>query len=77
MMKQVVLFDRGDHWEVIADYSGSSRHLMMSELEWKKEYAGSSYLAMRISQTAAVARCAPRGIGKWLKDWSGPYVVKK
>jgi len=74
-MMQIVAFDRGTYWEVIADYSGSPRHAALIEPVWKAEYANSpSYTAMRASQPGAVAMIGPVGVGKWLKDWSGPYV---
>lgn len=75
-MKQVAIFDRGDHWEVIADYSLSPRHASLSEEQWKSEFAGPGYEAMRTSQPGLVAAHAPKGIGKWKKDWSGPHVIQ-
>ncbi len=75
MMKPVVAIDRGAYWEVIADYSGSSKHAAMVEPVWKAEYANDpGYRAMRDSQVGSKAIFAPVGTGKWLKDWSGPYI---
>ena len=75
-MKQIVAFDRGTYWEVIADYSGSPRHAKLLGPVWAAEYANSpSYADMRNSQVGAVAMMAPVGLGKWLKDWSAPYVA--
>ena len=74
-MKQVAMFDRGDHWEIVADYSLSPRHGALSEAQWKAEFAGPAYEAMRTSQPGLVAAHAPKGLGKWKKDWSAPHVV--
>lgn len=77
-MKNVVVVDRGDYWEVFGDYSGSPRHAALSEPKWKAEYeTHPSYTAMRASQAGSFAMTAPVGVGKWLKDWSGPYMVPK
>lgn len=75
-MKQVVAFDRGTYWEVIGDYSGSPRHSTLSGAAWANEFANDpGYADMRASQPGAVAILAPRGLGKWQKDWSGPYAA--
>ena len=74
-MRQVVAIDRGNHWEVIADYSQSPRHAGLIGPVWAAEYTNSpSYKAMRDSQPGSVAILAPVGTGKWKKDWSAKYV---
>lgn len=74
-MKRVVMIDRGDHYEVIGDYSLSPRHACLSSEEWSKEFASHpSYERMRLEQKGAVAGIFPRGTGKWTKDWSARYV---
>lgn len=73
-----VLIDRGDHFEVIADYSGSARHAALSKADWQNEYSThSSYLAMRQTQVNSVADITPKGVGKWEKDWSSNYIPQK
>lgn len=73
-MPHTIFIDRGDHWEVIADYSGSSRHTALSEPQWQDEYStGIAYQSMRDSQPGSVAGITPKGCGKWLKDWSSPF----
>lgn len=75
IQKNVVLIDRGNHWEVIGDYSGSPRHASLKPDQWVREYENDlSYRAMRASQPAAIAATAPRGAGRWKKDWSVRYV---
>lgn len=70
-----VYIDRGDHFEVIADYSGSPRHASLSPAQWQDEYTnGASYQEMRNSQIGSVAGVTPKGTGKWEKDWSAKYV---
>lgn len=69
-MFHVVMADRDDHWQVVADYSKSPRHRAMSEAVWKREFSGAAYGAMRQSDLALVAAIAPKGIGRWKKDWS-------
>lgn len=77
-MKKTVYVDRGDHYEVIADYSGSPRHTSLTAAQWKAEYANhASYARMRESQPGSVAGETPRGTGKWKKDWSGRWTPKK
>lgn len=76
-MKPVVMIDRGDHWDVIADYSASSRHSYLAPEQWQLEFLGPSYAAMRASQPGAVAAMVSHGCGKWKKDWSGPYAPPK
>jgi hypothetical protein len=77
-MRQVVAFDRTDYWEVIGDYSGSPRHASLSASAWQNEFATHpSYAQMRATQQGAVGMLSPCGVGKWLKDWSGPYVPPK
>lgn len=74
-MPHVVYVDRGDHFEIISDYSRSPRHASLNEGEWKSEFANSpSYEGMRKTQNSPVAAIAPKSGGKWKKDWSGPYV---
>lgn len=73
-MAKVVLIDRGDHWEVIGDYSRSPRIGIMTEAQWQECFDGSEFETMKESQPGAVAAEAPNGTGKWLKDWSGKYV---
>lgn len=75
-MPHVAMIDRGDHWHVIGDYSGSPRHAAMREDEWKTEFLSSQYEEMRRSHPGIVAGITPKGAGKWKKDWSGPYVAK-
>lgn len=74
-MAKVVLIDRGDHWEVIGDYSRSPRIASMSEVQWQACFDGAEFTAMKDSQPGAVATEAPRGIGKWTKDWSSKYAA--
>lgn len=69
-MKHVVLFDRGEYWDVIADYSGSPRHASMSPIEWENDFQSESFRSMRESQEGAFAAIAPKGCGKWTKDWA-------
>jgi hypothetical protein len=77
-MKNVVVIDRGDYWEIFGDYSGSPRHAALTEPQWKAEYQNHpSYAAMRASQLGSFAIAAPVGAGKWLKDWSRRYVPPK
>lgn len=74
-MPHTVFVDRGDHFDVIVDYSGSVRHAALSEVAWQNEYTTSpSYQAMRDSQVGSTAAVTPKGCGKWLPDWSGPFV---
>lgn len=73
-MPHTVLFDRGTHWEVIGDYSGSPRISALSKASWQNEYTNSpDFAAMRSSQVGAVADVTPHGTGKWKKDWTAPY----
>jgi hypothetical protein len=70
-MPNVVMVDCGDYWHVIADYSGSPRHMMMNAAAWAKEYSShASYATMRTSHPTAVAATIPRGAGRWTKDFS-------
>lgn len=75
-MPHTVYIDRTEYWEVIADYSGSPRHANLTEAAWRSEYeTNPSYARMRTSFPGSVAGITPKGVGKWLKDWSGPYVA--
>lgn len=74
-MPHTVLFDRTTHWEVIGDYSRSPRIAVLSKTQWQNEYATNlDFAAMRSSQPGSVADITPQGVGKWKKDWSGPYL---
>ena len=74
-MNKLVMIDRGDHFEVIGDYNGSPRIRALTPEAWKKEYAeDASFAAARNSQAGSFADVGPVSIGKWKKDWSGPYV---
>ncbi len=74
-MRQVVVVDKGDYWHIIADYSSSQRHSPLSALEWQNEYATHpSYAAMRSSQPGSTGILSKFGVGRWKKDWSGPWV---
>lgn len=74
-MPHVVMIEREDHCEVVADYSGSPRHVTMTEVEWQEEYTLSPcYKSMRESMPGSAALIAPRGCGKWKKDWSARFV---
>lgn len=68
------MIDRGDYWEIIADYSASRRHMYMALEQWQLDFQGPGYDAMRASQPGAVATMSPHSCGKWKKDWSGRYV---
>lgn len=73
-----VFVDRGDHFDVLADYSGSPRHAALTATEWQNEYfTHPSYLNMRTTQVGSVADVTPKGVGKWEKDWSARYVPAK
>lgn len=72
-MGNVVLIDRGDHWEVIGDYSRSPRIAALSEAEWASYFDGPEFQSMKETQVGSIATSAPQGIGKWLKDWSARY----
>ena len=74
-MNPVVMSDKDDHWSVIADYSGSPRHSAMSQEEWEAEFNGEEYSAMKGSHPGSIAAVIPVGVGKWKKDWSGPYLA--
>lgn len=76
-MPHVVMIDRGDHWHVIADYSGSFRHATLSAEQWKLEFSRPEYDPMRKSEPGMIAAVAPLGAGRWKKDWSGPYTSPK
>lgn len=74
-MNKLVMIDRGDHFEVIGDYTGSPRIRALTPEAWKKEYAEDpSFAKSRDSQLGSFADVAPVSVGKWKKDWSGPYV---
>lgn len=74
-MAHTVLFDRTTHWEVVGDYSRSPRIASLSKSQWQSEYAtGLDFADMRSSQAGSFADITPQGIGKWKKDWSGPYL---
>ena len=73
-MRKVVMVDRGDHFEVIGDYSGAPRIQALSTQAWKDEYANHpSFETTRASQVGSFADVAPVSIGRWKKDWSGPH----
>lgn len=70
-MKKVVLVDRGDHFHVLGDYTGSPRIAALSAEAWKAEYASDpSFETTRSSQPGSYADVAPVSVGKWKKDWS-------
>lgn len=75
-MPHTVYADNGDHYFVFGDYSGSKRHLQLSEVQWQSEYANdAAYQEMRDGAPGSVAGVTPMGVGRWKKDWSGPYVA--
>jgi len=73
-MAHTIRVDKGDHFNVIADYSGFPKVARMTDAEWQNYYATHpSFAAMRASQ-GGVAGVTTRGIGVWKKDFSGPHV---
>jgi hypothetical protein len=73
-MRKVVLVDRGDHFHVLGDYTGSARIAALTPEAWKAEYESHpSFESTRASQPGSFAEVTPVGVGKWKKDWSGPF----
>ena len=70
-MPHTVYLDAGDHWHVLADYSGSPRHAALPEETWTAEFStDAAYEQTRSVYPGARTGITPRGIGRWSKDWA-------